>query len=50
MVVHDITFYSQNFGKSWSNVDDGLMQGGWFDSQTNTQYALYAYTLKERKF
>ncbi|WP_322787291.1 WD40/YVTN/BNR-like repeat-containing protein [Paraburkholderia heleia] len=47
---HQITFYSQEYGKSWSDIDDGTMQGGWFDSQTNTQYALYAYTLKKRQF
>lgn len=49
-VPHDITFYSQDYGKSWKDIDDGMMQGGWFDSQTNTQYALYAYTLKKRQF
>jgi hypothetical protein len=47
---HDITFYSSDFGKSWNDVDDGIGQGGWFDPQTNTQYALYAYTLKKRTF
>ncbi|WP_244145147.1 WD40/YVTN/BNR-like repeat-containing protein [Paraburkholderia tuberum] len=47
---HNITFYSQDSGKSWKDIDDGMMQGGWFDSQTNTQYALYAYTLKKRQF
>ncbi|WP_459714672.1 WD40/YVTN/BNR-like repeat-containing protein [Paraburkholderia sp. 2C] len=47
---HDFTFYSQDYGKSWNDTDDGMMQGGWFDSQTNTQYALYAYTLKKRQF
>lgn len=47
---HNVTFYSQDYGKSWKHVDDGMMQGGWFDSQTNTQYALYAYTLKKRTF
>jgi hypothetical protein len=49
-VPHQITFYSQDYGKSWRDNDDGMMQGGWFDSQTNTQYALYAYTLKKRQF
>ena len=47
---HDITFYSRDYGKSWKDVDDGMVQGGWFDPQTNTQYALYAYTLKKRSF
>jgi hypothetical protein len=47
---HSITFYSQDHGKSWKHIDDGMPQGGWFDSQTNTQYALYAYTLKKRQF
>ncbi len=47
---HNITFSSQDFGKSWKDTDDGMLQGGWFDSQTNTQYALYAYTLKKRQF
>lgn len=47
---HQITFHSQDYGKSWEDIDDGMMQGGWFDSQTNTQYALYAYTLKKRQF
>jgi hypothetical protein len=32
------------------DIDDGIGQGGWFDPQTNTQYALYAYTLKKRAF
>lgn len=47
---HDNTFYSRDFGRSWSDIDDGIGQGGWFDRQTNTQYALYAYTLKKRQF
>jgi hypothetical protein len=47
---HDITFYSRDSGRSWSHIDDGVGQGGWFDPQTNTQYALYAYTLKKRQF
>jgi hypothetical protein len=47
---HDITFYSRDSGRSWSDIDDGVGQGGWFDPQTNTQYALYAYTLKKRLF
>jgi hypothetical protein len=47
---HTITFYSQDYGKSWKEIDDGMPQGGWFDPQTNTQYALYAYTLKKRQF
>ncbi|MEJ8798386.1 glycosyl hydrolase [Trinickia caryophylli] len=47
---HDYTFYSRDFGKSWNEIDDGIGQGGWFDPQTNAQYALYAYTLKKRSF
>ncbi len=47
---HDITFYSRDFGRSWDDIDDGVGQGGWFDPKTNTQYALYAYTLKKRQF
>jgi hypothetical protein len=47
---HDITFYSRDSGRLWSDIDDGIGQGGWFDQQTNTQYALYAYTLKKRQF
>lgn len=47
---HDFTFYSRDFGRSWSDIDDGIGQGAWFDAQTNTQYALYAYTLKKRQF
>ncbi|HVW52922.1 MAG TPA: glycosyl hydrolase [Trinickia sp.] len=47
---HEITFYSRDFGRSWSDIDDGIGQGGWFDAQTNTQYALYAYTVKKRQF
>lgn len=47
---HDITFYSRDFGKAWNEIDDGIGQGGWFDPQTNTQYALSAYTLKKRSF
>ncbi|CAB3775373.1 hypothetical protein LMG29542_08755 [Paraburkholderia humisilvae] len=47
---HQITLYSQDYGKSWKDIDDGMTQGGWFDSLTNTQYALYAYTLRKRQF
>jgi len=47
---HNITFYSQDYGRSWKDIDDGIPQGGWFDAQTNTQYALYLYTLKKRQF
>jgi hypothetical protein len=47
---HKIAFYSHDFGRHWKSIDDGMPQGGWFDSQTNTQYALYAYTLKKRQF
>jgi hypothetical protein len=47
---HDMTFFSRNYGKSWDRIDDGVGQGGWFDPETNTQFALYAYTLKKRAF
>ncbi|KVR98249.1 WD40/YVTN/BNR-like repeat-containing protein [Burkholderia vietnamiensis] len=47
---HSITFYSQDHGRSWKDIDDGIPQGKWFDSQTNAQYALYVYTLKKRQF
>jgi hypothetical protein len=47
---HGYTFYSRDSGKSWDHIDDGVSQGSWFDPQTNTQYALYAYTLKKRSF
>ncbi|HVW52925.1 MAG TPA: glycosyl hydrolase [Trinickia sp.] len=46
----DLTFLSKNFGKSWEELEDGAAQGGYFDPETNTQYALFAYTLKKRRF
>ncbi|CAB3694640.1 hypothetical protein LMG24076_03108 [Trinickia soli] len=46
----DLTFLSKNFGKSWEELNDGAAQGGYFDPETNTQYALFAYTLKKRQF
>ncbi len=46
----DYTLYSTNAGKSWSQSNDGILQGGSFDPKTNTQYALSAYTLKKRTF
>jgi hypothetical protein len=46
----DLTFLSKNFGKSWEELYDGFAQGGYFDPETNTQYALFAYTLKKRQF
>ncbi len=46
----DLTFLSKNFGKSWDELNDGYAQGGYFDPETNTQYALFAYTLKKRRF
>jgi hypothetical protein len=46
----DLTFVSKNFGKSWTDLNDGSAQGGYFDPETNTQYALFAYTLKKRRF
>ncbi|CAE6819991.1 hypothetical protein R20943_06114 [Paraburkholderia aspalathi] len=45
----DLTFISKDFGKSWDDLNDGAAQGGYFDPDTNTQYALFAYTLKKRK-
>jgi hypothetical protein len=45
----DLTFVSKDFGRSWSDLNDGAAQGGYFDPDTNTQYALFAYTLKKRK-
>jgi len=46
----DPTFLSKDFGKSWDVLNDGYAQGGYFDPDTNTQYALFAYTLKKRRF
>lgn len=46
----DLTFISSNFGQSWKQLNEGAAQGGYFDPETNTQYALFAYTLKKRKF
>jgi hypothetical protein len=46
----DLTFVSKSFGKSWVELNDGAAQGGYFDPETNTQYALFAYTLKKRRF
>ncbi len=45
----DLTFLSKDFGKSWDTLNDGYAQGGYFDPDTNTQYALFAYTLKKRR-
>jgi hypothetical protein len=47
---HDFTLSSTDSGKSWKETDDGIMQGGYFDTETNTQYGVYAYTLKKRTF
>lgn len=47
---HDFTLSSTDSGKSWKETDDGIMQGGYFDAETNTQYGVYAYTLKKRTF
>jgi hypothetical protein len=44
----DITLASKDYGKSWTETDDGITQGVYFDASTNTQYGLYAYTLKKR--
>jgi hypothetical protein len=46
----DFTLYSTDAGRSWVQSDDGMLQGGYFDSDASTQYALSAYTLKKRKF
>ncbi|MDR6204731.1 hypothetical protein QF025_003451 [Paraburkholderia graminis] len=44
----DITLASRDYGKSWTETNDGITQGVYFDAATNTQYGLYAYTLKKR--
>ncbi|OLL27241.1 glycosyl hydrolase [Burkholderia sp. SRS-W-2-2016] len=44
----DFTLVSKDYGKSWSEVNDGITQGVYFDATTNTQYGLYGYTLKRR--
>ncbi len=44
----DLTFASKDYGRSWTETDDGITQGVYFDAATNTQYGLYAYTLKKR--
>jgi len=44
----DLTLASKDYGKSWTEIDDGITQGVYFDAATNTQYGLYAYTLKKR--
>lgn len=46
----DLTFISNDSGQSWKQLNEGAAQGGYFDPDTNTQYALFAYTLKKRKF
>ncbi len=46
----DYSLYSTDAGKSWRQSDDGLMFGGYFDSDTNTEYGLSVYTLKKRQF
>jgi hypothetical protein len=45
----DYTLYSIDAGKSWTQSDDGMMMGGYFDPDTSTLYSLFAYTLKKRK-
>lgn len=45
----DYSLYSMDAGKSWRQLDDGPMQGGYFDPDTSTLYSLSAYTLKKRK-
>lgn len=46
----DFSLYSTDAGKSWTQSDDGLMLGGYFDPNTSTEYGLSAYTLKKRQF
>lgn len=46
----DYSLYSTDAGKSWKKSDDGLMLGGYFDSDSSTEYGLSAYTLKQRQF
>ena len=46
----DFTLSSTNSGKSWKETNDGAMQGGYFDAETNTRYCVYAYTLKKRTY
>nr|WKF57033.1 hypothetical protein HUO10_001511 [Paraburkholderia busanensis] len=46
----DLTIVSSDSGQSWKPLDESSAQGGYFDPETNTQYALFAYTLKKRKF
>ncbi|HKR40991.1 MAG TPA: glycosyl hydrolase [Paraburkholderia sp.] len=41
----DLTFMSTDSGRSWKDLNEGSAQGGYFDSDTNIQYALFAYTL-----
>ncbi|MFM0597654.1 MULTISPECIES: glycosyl hydrolase [Paraburkholderia] len=45
----DLTFISSDSGQAWKQLDEGAAQGDYFDPETNTQYALFAYTLKKRK-
>jgi len=49
-IPHDLTLLSKDAGKSWDELNDGMAQGGYFDPETNTQYGLYAYSLKKRIF
>lgn len=42
----DLTFMSTDSGRSWKDLNEGSAQGGYFDSDTNIQYALFAYTLR----
>lgn len=46
----DLTFVSKDFGRGWKELKDEAAQGGYFDPETNTQYVLFAYTLRKRKF
>jgi hypothetical protein len=46
----DFTLSSTDSGKSWKETNDGAMQGGYFDAETNTRYCVYAYTLKKRTY
>lgn len=46
----DLTFLSKDFGESWKELEDGSAQGEYFDPELNTEYALFGYTLKKRRF
>lgn len=45
----DQVFATMDGGKSWTTEDSDPLQGGYFDTQTNTEYVLFGYTLKKRQ-